>query len=76
VAIKSIPLSSLESTEDVNRVFGEVAILRKLKHFNIVQMLDALLLPDRICLIMEFCQGGELQRLIETEGRLPEDRAY
>ena len=76
VAIKSVPLSSLESTEDVSRVFGEVAILRKLKHFNIVQMLDALLLPDRICLIMEFCQGGELKTLIETEVRLSEDKAY
>ena len=76
VAIKSVPFSSLESAEDVNRVFGEVATLRRLKHFNIVQLLDALLLPDRICLIMEFCQGGELKHLIETEGRLSEDRAY
>ena len=76
VAIKFVPFSSMESFEDVNRVFSEVAVLRRLKHFNVVQLLDALLLPDRICLIMECCQGGELKKLIEKEGRLSEDSAY
>jgi serine/threonine protein kinase len=76
VAIKFIDFDSLNSTEDVNRVFSEMVVLRGLKHPNIVQLHDAFTTNDKVCLVMEFCSGGELSHYLEDHGKLPESEVY
>ena len=43
VAIKFIDINSLDSTEDVDRVFNEIRILHNFKHTNIVSIKDSFL---------------------------------
>jgi len=76
VAIKFVEMKSMESFEDVNRVFAEMNVLRSLRHPHIVALLETFNLPDKLCIVMEFCRGGELKNLVDTEGPLSEDRAY
>ncbi|KAM0008015.1 putative protein kinase ULK-Fused family [Helianthus debilis subsp. tardiflorus] len=47
-------------------------ILRKLKHENIIQMLDSFESPQEFCVVTEFAQG-ELFEILEDDQCLPED---
>ena len=42
----------------------EIVILQKLKHVNIAQMLEHHLINGRACLIMEFCENGNINQLL------------
>lgn len=64
VAVKSIPLKSLKSPDDINRIYNEIAVLRDLRHPNIVRLLDTFTSNDQICFVMEYCSGGELYDFI------------
>ncbi|CAG9329433.1 unnamed protein product [Blepharisma stoltei] len=75
-ALKFVSLDSLISAEDVNRVYAEIGVLRGLRHPNIVQLYDAFPLQDKICFVMEFCSGGEMQNYLEEHGKIPEDELY
>ena len=76
VAIKFVELDSLNSTEDVNRVYSEIGALRGLRHPNIVQLIDAFTTNDKVCFVMEYCSGGELTAYLSENGRLPESEVY
>lgn len=76
VAIKFVEMRSMESFEDINRVFAEMNVLRSLRHPHIVALLETFNLPDKLCIVMEYCRGGELKKLVDAEGPLSEDRAY
>lgn len=76
VAIKFVDMRSLESPEDVNRVYYEIQLLRDLRHPSIVQLFDAFPCDNKICFVMEFCRGGELAKHVEAQGALPEDEVY
>ena len=64
VAIKFIEISNLDSTEDVDRVFNEIRILHNFKHSNIVNIKDSFLTDRYICIVMEYCRGGELKQYV------------
>lgn len=76
VAIKFIEFNSLNSTEDVNRVYSEMGVLRALRHPNIVQLSDAFTTNDKVCIVMEYCSGGELAQYLEEKGKLEESEIY
>ncbi|KAL3764339.1 hypothetical protein ACHAW5_003475, partial [Stephanodiscus triporus] len=58
-AIKVVQRVGLTQLEDA-AVMNEVSILRSLRHENIVPLLDFFETPDRFCLIMEKCNGGDV----------------
>jgi len=74
--LKFVPLDSLISADDVNRVYAEIGVLRGLRHPNIVQLYDAFPLRDKICFVMEYCGGGEMQQYLEERGPISEDELY
>ena len=76
VAIKSIKFKSLMSPKDINRVYDEIATLRELRHPNIVLLHQYFLLNKEICLVMEYCSGGEVGKYLQKHGPLPEEKAY
>ena len=76
VAIKFVDLSTIESPEDVNRVYSEIGVLRGLKHPNIVYLKDAFDSDEKICFVMDYCSGGELKDYIENNFPLSEDEVY
>lgn len=66
-AIKVIKREGLTQLEDA-AVMNEVSILRSLRHKNIVPLLDFFETPDRFCLVMEKCNGGDvLERVANIE---------
>lgn len=76
VAIKFVHFNSLESPEDINRVYNEINLLRDLRHPNIVSLIDAFPSNDQICFVMEYCSGGELKHYLIENGPLNEDEVY
>lgn len=56
VALKFI-MKHGKSEKDVRNLRQEIEILRKLKHENIVQMLDAFETSKEFCVVTEFAQG-------------------
>lgn len=71
-ALKFVDYSSLLNTEDVGRMYNEIALLRGLRHTNIVKLVDAFDLKDKMCFVMEYCSGGELMDYIGSKAPLPE----
>lgn len=76
VALKFVELKTILSPEDVNRVFMEIGVLRNLNHPNIVKLIDAFDLQDKVCFVMEYCRGGELKQYIEQNAPLEETTAF
>ncbi|KAK9051496.1 hypothetical protein SSX86_028123 [Deinandra increscens subsp. villosa] len=58
--------------KEIQNLRQEIEILRKLKHENIIQMLDSFESPQEFCVVTEFAQG-ELFEVLEDDECLPED---
>ncbi|KAJ0979872.1 hypothetical protein J5N97_015346 [Dioscorea zingiberensis] len=72
VAMKFI-LKHGKSEKDIHNLRQEIEILRKLKHENIIEMLDAFESPQEFCVVTEFAQG-ELFEVLEDDKCLPEEQ--
>ncbi|XP_036432337.1 calcium/calmodulin-dependent protein kinase 1Db [Colossoma macropomum] len=63
-AVKCIPKKALRGKE--SSIENEIAVLRKIKHENIVALEDIYESPDHLYLIMQLVSGGELfDRIVE-----------
>jgi len=60
---------------EVIRSKREVEIQMKLSHPNIVKLFDVVETDDRIYIIMEYSQGGELLSYINQKGKLSDAEA-
>ncbi|CAI7802278.1 unnamed protein product [Closterium sp. NIES-53] len=60
-----------KSERDIKNLRQEIEILRKLKHENIIEMLDAFETPQEFCVVTEFAQG-ELFEILQNDQALPE----
>jgi len=74
VAIKLMDKSVLKP-EQIERVFEEFHTMKMLAHPNIVQALDLIEHSNYLCLVMQYCKGGDLLELIKHRRRLREERA-
>eukprot|EP00759_Apiculatamorpha_spiralis_P026273 PhF_6_TR29325/c0_g1_i1/m.43031/K08798/MARK; MAP/microtubule affinity-regulating kinase len=74
VAVKVVDKKRL-APDKVRYVHEEVRLLRSLKHPNLVEMYESLDNDRHILLIMEFCGGGDLQKLIASRRVPRESRA-
>lgn len=64
VALKRIDLSS-ESTLETVKAHKEVQILSQLKHINIVRLYHSFYESFKLCLVMEYCDKGDLREQIK-----------
>ncbi|OMO87265.1 hypothetical protein CCACVL1_09160 [Corchorus capsularis] len=62
-----------KTEKDIHNLRQEIEILRKLKHENIIQMIDSFESPQEFCVVTEFAQG-DLFQILEDDQRLPEDQ--
>ncbi|XP_015248291.1 PREDICTED: calcium/calmodulin-dependent protein kinase type 1D [Cyprinodon variegatus] len=63
-AVKCIPKKALKGKE--SSIENEIAVLRRIKHENIVALEDIYESPDHLYLIMQLVSGGELfDRIVE-----------
>uniref|UniRef100_A0A914VG34 non-specific serine/threonine protein kinase n=1 Tax=Plectus sambesii TaxID=2011161 RepID=A0A914VG34_9BILA len=73
VAIKCIDRRSAIATKiSSDNIVSEIAILKRMKHRHIVQLLDFQWDKKYIYLIIEFCGGGDLSSFIRLHQCLPE----
>ncbi|CAN0891054.1 Serine/threonine-protein kinase TIO [Linum grandiflorum] len=72
VAMKFI-MKQGKSEKDVHNLRQEIEILRKLKHENVIEMLDSFESPQEFCVVTEFAQG-ELFEILEDDKNLPEEQ--
>jgi serine/threonine protein kinase len=76
VAVKVLHEWNRTSEQFVERFKAEALAASKLDHPNITRILDCGEEPDgTLYLVMEFIEGPSLEAVIETEGRLPPERA-
>ncbi|KAK3601778.1 hypothetical protein CHS0354_016144 [Potamilus streckersoni] len=74
-AIKLIKVNGLVSKEKEN-LRRELNLLKKVKHENIVELIDCFLSDDQrqMCIVMEFCAGGTLKQYVDRKkGHIKED---
>ena len=73
VAIKVLNKAQLNSNQNnYNKAQKEILILKKMFHKNIIKLYEILETFERIYLVMEFCEGGDLYNYILTRGHLTE----
>ena len=68
--LKEVPLKGLPPHER-RATKNEVDVLRRLRHSNIVEYRDSYVdnASDKLCILMEFCSGGDLGGLISQRRR-------
>lgn len=65
---KTIDLTCLSSKER-ETALQEVALLRRLDHPNIVEYKDSFFMAETLVIIMQYCEGGDLQSYIKDKFR-------
>ncbi|XP_059146070.1 serine/threonine-protein kinase unc-51-like isoform X2 [Physella acuta] len=74
VAIKAIKKKNFLKSQQL--LSKEITILKELSslhHRNVVGLLDCVELKDDVCLVMEYCNGGDLADCLHRNGTLSED---
>ncbi|XP_039047016.1 serine/threonine-protein kinase TIO-like [Hibiscus syriacus] len=72
VAMKFI-MKHGKSEKDIHNLRQEIEILRKLKHENIIEMIDSFESQQEFCVVTEFAQG-DLFQILEDDKCLPEEQ--
>ncbi len=77
VAIKIMDKEQILSDElNKVRVLNEISILKIVRHNNIIKLYEVMETPQKIYLIMEYCEKGELFNYIVNKNRLTEKETY
>ncbi|KAL8232300.1 hypothetical protein R6Q57_002078 [Mikania cordata] len=74
VAVKVIKTETVRKQGLMEQITREIAIMRLVKHPNVVQLKEVLATKTKIFLVMEYVKGGELFAKI-VKGRLKESSA-
>ncbi|KAJ8459211.1 hypothetical protein OPV22_032137 [Ensete ventricosum] len=75
VAIKVIDKEKIRREAGLmEQIQREIAVMRLVRHANVVELREVMATKSRIFFVMEFVRGGELFARI-ARGRLPEDQA-
>lgn len=72
VAIKMIDKEKIMKVGLIEQIKREIAVMRLVKHPNVVQLYEVLASKSKIYFVMEYVRGGELFNKV-AKGRLKED---
>ncbi|KAK0064239.1 NUAK family SNF1-like kinase 2, partial [Biomphalaria pfeifferi] len=75
VAIKYIKKTKIHDDNDLARIRREIHILSSLRHKHIVNIREVFEKKDKIVLVMDYAQGGELYDYLNKMGQLSEPEA-
>ena len=62
----------LSEPENLKKTEREILILKKMFHKNIIKLFEIIETSQKIYLVMELCEGGDLYNYISTRGHLSE----
>jgi serine/threonine protein kinase len=60
VAIKAIDKNYMKDEFSKRKVFSEVYILKKIRHSNIIRLLEVFETSKHFLIVMEYVEGGDL----------------
>ena len=72
VAIKSFNKTKFPDEKYKKKIMNEINLMKNLKHFSVVKLLDTIETDKYILLIMENILGGDLLSFIKKRNKLPE----
>ena len=75
VAIKSFNKTKFTKESYKNKIMNEINLMKNLKHFSVVKLLDTIETEKYILLIMENVLGGDLLTFIKKRNKLQEKTA-
>ena len=75
VAIKTIDKSSIKDEFTKKKVFQEVYILKKIRHANVIRLLEVFEGSKQLFIVMEYAQGGDLLKYVQKQKHLKESEA-
>ena len=75
VAIKSIDKDCLKDDFSRKKVLREIYILKKIKHVNVIRLLEVFETTKHVLIVMEYAGNGDLLHCVKNRGRLTEDQA-
>ena len=75
VAIKQLHLKRVHDKKAIQRFIQEARINAALEHPNVISIYGLRVEKDQFYMIMEYLPGGTLQRLLDTQGKLPIEQA-
>lgn len=75
-AAKAAPKELFKRTPKLMELMKtEIRVLKECKNENVVRYVDNFMSEKSIIIVMELCDGGELQQYLEGKGRLTENEA-
>lgn len=74
VAIKILNKSTMRE-DQVERTKMEIAVMKQLRHPNIIQIFEVIETPTQVNIVMEFADGGSLLDTVEKKKKLSEEEA-
>ena len=75
VAIKSIDKDCLKDDFSKKKVLREIYILKKIKHVNVIRLLEVFETPKHVLIVMEYASGGDLLHCVKSRGHLTEEES-
>ena len=75
VAIKILEKTRISKIEDKERINREIAVLKKVNHFNIIKLYAVIETKIIIYLIQEYIEGKEFMEYLNKKGKLSETDA-
>lgn len=72
VAIKAIDKTYMKDDFSKKKVFQEVYILKKIRHSNIIRLLEVFESPKHFLMVMEYVGGGDLLQYVKQRKKLEE----
>uniref|UniRef100_A0A1I7URU7 Protein kinase domain-containing protein n=1 Tax=Caenorhabditis tropicalis TaxID=1561998 RepID=A0A1I7URU7_9PELO len=73
VAVKMVRKSNLMSLRRLVRAYSEIQILRTIESPFIVELLAAFATSNRLFMIMEYCERGDMSSILGVDEAFPED---
>ncbi len=75
VAIKTIDKKYMKDDFSRKKVLQEVYILKKIRHANVIRLLEVFEGPKHLLMVMEYASGGDLLKYVKEKGPLSEEEA-
>lgn len=69
-ATKRLDRAYSEREENIKRLHNEIKVLQKVRHPNIVGLIDLKKTKSHCYLVMEFCNGGDLTSCLKIYGQI------
>ena len=75
VAIKTVEKAVMKDEYQRKKVMQEVFLLKKVRHSNVIRLLEVFESSKHLLMVMEYAGGGDLLQYVKKKKRLEENEA-